>query len=367
MRFEHTVEKIDEKNEAIFICVGTPEKSNGEPELKYVYEAVNEIISKIRNDIVIVVKSTVPIGECDNIETYIKIHKKNDFNIEVVSNPEFLSQGTAIKDYLERQRIIMGANTEKSINTINKIYEEFPQRKLITTRKNAEMIKYVSNAFLALKISYINSIACLCEKLGADIQIVSNGVGMDERIGRNFLNAGIGYGGSCFPKDTKALLKLGEKNHISLDLVKDTILINEKQNLKLLDIAKKHFKSFKGMNIAILGLTFKPNTNDLREAPALKNIQILLNEGANITVYDPIINKSELNKIYKEIIFEDTIEKAIYNKDICFIFTEWEIIKKFDIDKYKELMKDAFVLDGRNCYEISKMKEKKIKYFSIGR
>lgn len=367
MRFEHTLEKIDEKNEAIFICVGTPEKSNGEPELKYVYEAVNEIISKIRNDIVIVVKSTVPVGECDHIETYIKIHKKNDFNIEVVSNPEFLSQGTAIKDYLEIQRIIMGANTERTINTLNKIYEEFPQRKLITTRKNAEMIKYVSNAFLALKISYINSIVCLCEKLGADIQIVSNGVGMDERIGRNFQNAGIGYGGSCFPKDTKALLKLGEKNHISLDLVKETILINEKQNLKLLDIAKKHFKSFKGMNIAILGLTFKPNTNDLREAPALKNIQILLNEGANITVYDPIINKSELNKIYKEIIFEDTIEKAIYNKDICFIFTEWEIIKKFDIDKYKELMKDAFVLDGRNCYEISKMKEKKIKYFSIGR
>lgn len=367
LNFVDSIENISTKIDAIFVCVGTPEKADGIVELKYVYEALNEIIKMVNNDVVVAIKSTVPIGECDKIETYINDRKTKKIKVEVVSSPEFLSQGTAINDFLENQRIIIGANTKFSKEIMKKIYNGFKQTKLITTRKNAEMIKYASNSFLALKISYVNSIADLCEKLGTDINIVSTGMGLDERIGRNFLNAGIGYGGSCFPKDTKALLKIAEENNICLDLVKDTILINERQKFKLIKMSRKNLKSFDGVNVAILGLTFKPNTNDLRESLAIENIKILLKEKANVTVYDPVIKKEEFGKLYRNVKFEETIEDTIKNKDVCFIFTEWKEIKKFDVSKYKELMKTALIYDGRNCYEKEIMEKNKIKYFSIGR
>lgn len=367
LKFTDSIEDINIRIDAIFVCVGTPEKTDGSVELKYVYETLNEIIKIINNDVIVVIKSTVPIGECDKIETYINNRKIKKLKIEVVSNPEFLSQGTAVTDYLESQRIIIGANTESAKAIMMEIYNKFKQTKLITSRKNAEMIKYASNSFLALKISYINSIANLCEVLGADIDIVTTGMGLDERIGEKFLKAGIGYGGSCFPKDTKALLKIAEKSNISLDLIKDTILINERQKFKLFKMAKKFLKSFCGANVAILGLTFKPNTNDLRESPAIENLKVLLKENANVTVYDPAVNKEEFSKLYKNVRVEKTIEDTIKDKDVCFIFTEWEVIKKFDISKYKKLMKTALIYDGRNCYEKGIMRENKIKYFSIGR
>lgn len=366
IKFISCIDVMPEDVRVIYICVGTPEKIDGDIELKYVYGVIEDLITKINKECIIVIKSTVPVGECEKIESFIQKKIEKNVHIEVVSNPEFLSQGRALRDSLETQRIIIGAESKQSIKIMNEIYKNFRQDKLITTRKNAEMIKYASNSFLALKISYINSIANLCEKVSADVQVVAKGMGMDERIGSKFLKAGIGYGGSCFPKDTKALVKMAEKNNIRLDLVRDTILINESQNLKLIGMSKKYFQSFKGLNIAVLGLTFKPNTNDLRGAPSLKNIELLLKEGANITIYDPIVKANEVN-FMKNVSFENTIESTIKDKDVCFIFTEWESIKKFKVDKYYKLMKRAIIFDGRNCYELPKMKENKIEYFSIGR
>lgn len=366
IKFSNNIESISDDINAIFICVGTPEKENGDVELKYVYEAVKEILNKINKDNILVIKSTVPVGECENIEKFIKNNINRNINIEVVSNPEFLSQGRAVEDTLKEQRIIIGAENEDTIKIMNKIYEKFPQEKLITTRKNAEMIKYASNSFLALKISYINSIANLCEILGADIECVAKGIGLDKRIGNSFLKAGVGYGGSCFPKDTKALANLAIKNGVALKLIEDTIEINDNQNFILFEKAKKIIPSFHEVNVAILGLTFKPETDDLREAPALKNLQKLIKEGANISVYDPVAN-NKCKDIFPNIKYNSRIEDTIENAEACFIFTEWEDIKKFDEYKFIKLMKRPLIFDGRNCYDLEKMKKMNIEYYSIGR
>lgn len=366
IKFSNNIASIPDDINAIFICVGTPEKENGDVELKYVYEAVKEILNKINKDNILVIKSTVPVGECENIENFIKNNINRNINIEVVSNPEFLSQGRAVEDTLEEQRIIIGAENENAIRIMRRIYDNFSQEKLITTRKNAEMIKYASNSFLALKLSYINSIANLCEIVDADIEVVSKGIGLDRRIGNNFLKAGVGYGGSCFPKDTKALVNMAKKNGINLKLIEDTIEINENQNFILFEKAKKIIPSFHGMNVAILGLTFKPETDDLRESPAIKNLQKLIIEEANIRVYDPVAN-NKCKDAFPNVKYNSTIEDTIENAEICFIFTEWEDIKKFDEYKFIKLMKRPLIFDGRNCYELEKMRKLNIEYYSIGR
>jgi len=366
IKFNFYIENIGKSIDAIFVCVGTPEKSNGDAEVKYVYEVIDDIISKIDKDIIIIIKSTVPIGECDRIEKYIRINLKKEVKIEIVSNPEFLSQGRALKDALEKQRIVIGAESKNSIKVMNKIYKNFEQEKLVTTRVNSEMIKYASNSFLALKISYINEIANLCEKVGANIQQVSKGMGLDERIGNNFLNAGIGYGGSCFPKDTKAFVYLAKKNNYRLKLIEDTIKINEEQNMILIEKAKSILNLFTGLKVAVLGLTFKPNTDDVREAPSIKNIRKLLEYGAYIDAYDPK-GIEMCKKIIPNIKYSENIEECINQADLCFIFSEWEEIKKIDTKLFALKMKRPLVFDGRNCYSLEEMKKNKIEYYSIGR
>lgn len=350
----------------IFICVGTPEKKDGSANLKYIYDVAREIAENIEKDCIIIIKSTVPIGTNDQIENLIKNNLRNNVKIEVVSNPEFLSQGTAIRDTLCAQRIVLGVSSKRAENIMREIYDKFNQKYVITDRKSAEMIKYASNDFLALKVSYINEIANLCEKIGANIEDVANGMGMDTRIGNQFLKAGIGYGGSCFPKDTKALHWLASYNDYELKTVKATIEINEKQRLKLIKKAKKYYKSFAKIKIAILGVTFKPNTDDLRESPALENISILLDEGALINVYDPVGEKN-LKKIFgDEIVYCNTIENTLQGADICFIFTDWDFIKNMDIKLFIELMRTPIVLDGRNCFNLKSIPRGMI-YESIGR
>ena len=229
------------------------------------------------------------------------------------------------------------------------------------------MIKYASNDFLALKVSYINEIANLCEIVGADVSDVAKGMGMDSRIGNKFLQAGIGYGGSCFPKDTKALHWLGNFYDYELKTVKAAIEVNANQKLRLIKKARKYYETFEGLNVAVLGLTFKPNTDDLREAPSLDNIPILLDYGAKVKAFDPV-GENNFKKFYpNEIEYCQTIEDTIKDADICFIFTEWEDVKEFDINKYKELMKKPIVIDGRNCYDLSSVEGKGIIYESIGR
>ena len=285
----------------------------------------------------------------------------------MASNPEFLAQGTAVRDTLHASRIVIGTESKIATTILKELYKNFDSEIIITDRKSAEMIKYASNNFLALKISYINEMANLCEKIGANIEDVSRGMGLDPRIGNKFLKAGIGYGGSCFPKDTKALNWISNMNDYELKTIKATVEVNESQKLKLIKKAKKYYESFEGLNIAILGLTFKPNTDDLREAPALDNIPILLEEGAKLKVWDKI-GTNNVKKIYpNELQYCQTIEETIKNTDLCLIYTEWEEVKKFDINKYVELMNEPIVIDGRNCYSLEDLKEIKIVYDSIGR
>ncbi len=359
--------KAYEEADVIFVGVGTPEKKDGSANLKYVYEVAKEIAENVKKDVIVVIKSTVPIGTNKKIEKYLNSNLKNKVRIEVVSNPEFLSQGTAVRDTLHAQRIVIGVNSKFAEKVMKEVYDGLGQPYVITDRESAEMIKYASNDFLALKISYMNEIANLCEIVGANIQDVAKGMGMDTRIGNKFLNAGIGYGGSCFPKDTKALSWLANFNDYELKTIKAAIEVNSNQKLKLIKKARKYYDDFEGLNIAVLGLTFKPNTDDLREAPSLYNIPILLDEGANIKAYDPVGEKN-FKKIYpKEIIYCNNVEETLKNADICFIFTEWDEIKNIELGRYNELMKTPIVLDGRNCYDLNEVKKVKMVYESIGR
>ena len=354
------------------IGVGTPERPDGSANLDYVYEVCNDIIKYATKDLVVVIKSTVPIGTNDEIEEYFA-NKRKDIKITVASNPEFLSQGTAIHDTLYASRIIVGALDEKTFATMRKLYapltkEPYNVPYLEMNRRSAEMVKYASNDFLALKISYINEIANLCSKVGASIDDVTKGMSYDKRIGSLFLKAGIGYGGSCFPKDTKALHWLSKINDCELTLVKDCIEINKKQKLILFNKLKEDFNNcLKGLKVTILGLSFKPMTDDLREAPSLVNIDMLLDYNVSITVYDKIALE-KVKEIYKDKLnYALTIDDAIKDSDAVLIMTEWEEIKNYDPINYKKYMAKPNVYDGRNCHDPKIMKEKGINYYSIGR
>ena len=354
--------------EVIFIGVGTPEKTDGSANLSYVYQVAKQIAASVERDCVVVVKSTVPIGTNDKIESYIHDKQKNDVKIYVASNPEFLSQGTAVKDTLHASRIVIGVNEERPGEILQEVYRDFDAPKLVVGRRSAEMVKYASNDFLALKISYVNEIANLCETVGADVEEVTRGMGYDSRIGNKFLKAGIGYGGSCFPKDTKALSWLASFNDNEIRTVKAAIEVNDSQKFKLVKKAKKYYVGFLSLNIAVLGCTFDPGTDDLREAPSLVNVPLLLEDGAYVRIWDPVGEENFKKRVqHKNIQYFDTIEEAIAGADLCLIFTEWDDVLKFDIRKYEELMKTPIVLDGRNCYPLSAFKGTKTTYCSIGR
>ncbi|NWQ41106.1 UDP-glucose/GDP-mannose dehydrogenase family protein [Bacillus sp. EB106-08-02-XG196] len=353
--------------DVIFIGVGTPEKQDGSANLSYVYGVTEQIARSIEKDCVVVVKSTVPIGTNDKIEDLIKSNLVHDVNVAVASNPEFLAQGTAVRDTLYPSRIVIGVEDESAGEILKQVYKSFDAPLMVTNRKSAEMIKYASNDFLALKISFINEIANLCEIIGANIEDVALGMGYDNRIGDRFLNAGIGYGGSCFPKDTKALHWLANFHDNELKTVKAAIDVNENQKLKLIKKSRKYFDSFNGLNIAVLGLTFKPGTDDLREAPTLVNIPIMLEDGARVKAWDPVGVENFKKRFPDEITYCNTIEDTITNADVCFIFTEWDEVKGFDISKYSKLMKKPIVIDGRNCYDLNRVKKANMIYESIGR
>lgn len=353
--------------DVIFIGVGTPEKKDGSANLAYVYTVAEQIAESIERDCVVVIKSTVPIGTNDKIEELIKSKVKSGINVDIASNPEFLAQGTAVRDTLKAARIVIGTETERAKDILSKVYENFHQPFVFTNRRSAEMIKYASNDFLALKISYINEIANLCELVGADIESVAEGMGMDPRIGNRFLHAGIGYGGSCFPKDTKALHWLSNYYDKEIKTVKAAIEVNDNQKVKLIKKTRNYYDDLSGLNVAVLGLAFKPGTDDLREAPSLVNIPILLDDGANIKAWDPVAVENYKKYYPNEITYCDTIEETLKDADICFIFTEWQEVKDLPAETYRELMKKAIILDGRNCYEPKKFEGTGVVYDSVGR
>ena len=353
--------------DAIFIGVGTPEQIDGSANLSYIATVSRQIAESIEKDCLIVVKSTVPIGTNDKVEQFIKDFLVHNVKVEVASNPEFLAQGRAVKDTLEAKRIVIGTESKEAEEMLRKIYKPFNLPIVSVSRRSAEMIKYASNDFLALKISYMNDIANLCELVGANIEDVAKGMSYDPRIGSDFLKAGIGYGGSCFPKDTKALKYLAKQHGYKLRTVEAAIDVNTEQKTKLYKKASDRLITFNGLKVAVLGLTFKPGTDDLREAPSLDNVELLLKHGANIYAYDPVGEKNYRRKYPSEIKYVETPEEALKEANVCFIFTEWKQIKNVKPEEYKKLMKTPIVYDGRNIYNINKMKEVGVEYYSIGR
>ncbi|GKX67816.1 UDP-glucose dehydrogenase family protein [Inconstantimicrobium mannanitabidum] len=368
-RLNFTTNYVDAYKDAdiVFIGVGTPEREDGSANLDYVFTVCEQISENVQKDCLVVVKSTVPIGTNDKVEEFLKERVKHNVNIEVASNPEFLSQGTAIKDTLYAKRIVIGVESKDAEYKLREVYERFNQPIVVTNRRSAEMIKYASNDFLALKISFINEIANFCEIVGADIEDVTKGMSYDARIGDKFLQAGLGYGGSCFPKDTKALHWLANDNGYEIKTIKATIEVNENQKYKLFRKSKERFGSLKGKKVAVLGLTFKPGTDDLREAPSIPNIRRLLEEKAEIVVYDPV-GEDNFKKLFpNEVSYVNTPKEALKDADLVFIFTEWEEIKQISLATYKELMKTPVIFDGRNCYKVQDAAESGIDYYSIGR
>jgi len=383
-------ESAYKKADAIFIGVGTPEQPDGSANLSYIATVARQIAETVEQDCLVVVKSTVPVGTNDKVEQFIKdlmptdleneaLGKNKNIKVEVASNPEFLAQGTAVRDTLEAARIIIGTDSKTAEETLIMVYEPFGLPIVSVSRRSAEMIKYASNDFLALKISYMNDIANLCELVGADIQDVAKGMGFDNRIGSNFLNAGIGYGGSCFPKDTKALEYLAKQNGYELRTVKAAIDVNKDQKVLLYKKACQRLITFNGLKVAVLGLTFKPGTDDLREAPSLENVPLLLEQGADIYAYDPVGNNNFKNKFPEKgtesegghskgsIKYVESVEEALQGANVCFIFTEWGEIQAVRPEEYKRLMRTPLVYDGRNIYGVDDMKESGVEYYSIGR
>ncbi|SHI20163.1 UDPglucose 6-dehydrogenase [Sporobacter termitidis DSM 10068] len=353
--------------EVIFISVGTPERGDGYANLKYVYDAAEQIAASAESGCTVVMKSTVPMGTCEKLEKFFACHAGENVRIDVASNPEFLSQGTAVRDFLNEQRLVFGVRSASAEKVLRAVYAGFTKPVIVTDPQTAEMIKYASNNFLALKISFINEIANICELVGADVDTVSYGMGLDKRIGEKFLRAGIGYGGSCFPKDTLALHWLAKYHDYELKTVKAAIEVNENQRIRLIKKLRKYHKSVEGLRVAVLGLTFKPGTDDLREAPSVMNINILLEEGAAVTVWDPVAVPRVKAMFGDQVGYADTIERAVEGTDACLVLTEWEEIKNFDLKKFKHLMKTPLILDGRNCFDLRAAAEAGITYDSIGR
>lgn len=354
--------------DVVFIGVGTPEREDGSANLDYVYRVCDQIVASITKDCLVVIKSTVPVGTNDKIEEYFAEHKENRFHVEVASNPEFLAQGTAVKDTLHASRIVIGVGSEKAEATLRQIYAPFDIPILATDRCSAEMIKYASNDFLALKISYINEIANFCELVGANIEDVSQGMSYDPRIGDRFLNAGIGYGGSCFPKDTKAMHWLANDYGYEMKTIKATIEINHNQKIRIYRKLKQRFDSLKGLRVAVLGLTFKPGTDDLREAPSIVNISRLLDDGAHVQAFDPVGMENFQRLMESErLTYATTAKEALKNADVAIIFTEWPEMKALKPEDFKVAMKTPILYDGRNCFALEQFMNSGVEYNSIGR
>ena len=364
--FSTDISSSIKKSDIIFICVGTPTKNN-KADLKYVYNVVKSIKSNLNKYKIIVTKSTVPVTTGDKIENLLN-SKKNKNKFDVVSNPEFLREGEAIRDFQYPDRVVIGTNSKKANKAMKNLYLPLIKkgsRYVNTSRRSAELIKYASNAFLATKITFINEIANLCEKSHIDVQDVATGMGLDDRIGSRFLRAGPAYGGSCFPKDTRALVSTGQIFKTNLSVVKSVINSNKKRNKLLLDRIKLIMKNkIKNKNISFLGVTFKSGTDDMRESPSLKMIPTLVRKGASISYYEPTGQKKQFKS--KNITFYENIKDACQNADLIIIHTEWNEFKQLNFKKITK-KRNFKVFDMRNLYSTSEMKKNKINYFSIGR
>lgn len=353
--------------EAIYIGVGTPQAEDGSADLRFINAACEGISSHLQQNAIIVTKSTVPIGTNEYIKSKIEENLSDGIEIKIVSNPEFLRQGTAVYDTFNGDRIVIGSEDHEALEALEAVNKPFGIPVVKTDLRSAEMIKYASNAFLATKISFINEIANLCEKLGANVENVARGMGTDKRIGEQFLNAGIGYGGSCFPKDTNALISIGQAVDYHMPILSSVVQINERQKEVITDKLMNRLGDLKGKTIALLGLAFKPNTDDMREAPSIPVSNILLKEGATVKAFDPVAMENAKRVLPDGIHFMNSIEEALDQADCAVILTEWKAIKEFGLEQYKKHLKNPILFDGRNCFDLNEVQSHGIEYYSIGR
>lgn len=369
LRFSTDIAAATEFAKIIFIAVGTPPLPSGETDLSFVKSVAETIAPHINSYKVIVNKSTVPVGTGDLVGSIIRqnLNGNKEAKFDVVSNPEFLREGSAIEDTMHPDRIVVGADSPEAAAHLVELYVPLHAPVLITTLRSAEVIKYASNSFLALKISYANMIASFCELVGADIKQVTENMGLDKRIAPAFLNAGIGYGGSCFPKDVASLIHVGDKLGYSMDILKAATSLNEAQPLRFAKRMEERIGSFQGKEIAVLGLAFKPNTDDMREAPSIPIITTLINKGAKVRAYDPIAVERAKEVLPAGIKYCETIEEVTTGADAIALLTEWNEFKLLDLEELRNRMRGHYFFDGRNLYDPKQMGKLGFDYLSVGR
>ncbi len=350
----------------IFIAVGTPPTKTGEADLTFVKSVAKEIGKNMKSSKIIVDKSTVPAGTGDIVESIIEEYSKGKYKFDVASCPEFLKEGSAINDFMNPDRVVIGAKRKEAAEKVAEIFKPLNTKIIISDIRSAEMIKHASNTFLAMKISFINEVANICERVGADVETVANGMGLDKRIGRMFLNAGAGYGGSCFPKDVAALQCIARSENYEPILLSAVMEVNRQQRKVLLNKIKNMMGTLEGRQIGVLGIAFKPNTDDIRDAVAIDIIEALLEKGCRIKAYDPVAMPNA-KKALKGVTFSKDAYAAAENAECLVILTEWNEFKELDIKKIKSLMKKPAIVDGRNIYDPAKMKKMGFEYTGIGR
>lgn len=357
-----------EKSTICFIAVGTPQGEDGSADLKYVCQVAEEIGKAINEYKVIVDKSTVPVGTAEKVTEIIKKQTSHEF--DVVSNPEFLKQGAAVEDFLKPDRVVIGSDSQRATKIMQELYAPFLRTGnpvIIMDVKSAEMTKYAANSFLAVKISYANEIANICEKVGANAEMVRIGMCSDKRIGSQFLFPGLGYGGSCFPKDVKALIKTANENGCNADLISSADKVNKRQRLLFVEKITKYFgEDLSNKTFAVWGLAFKPKTDDMREAPSITIIKALLEKGAKIQAYDPKAMQTAKYHFADKITYANSSYEALENTDALLLLTEWNEFRRPDFDKIKKLLKTPIIFDGRNQYSRKSLEESGFTYFSIG-
>lgn len=355
------------KSQVIFIAVSTPPKPNGEADLTFVENVSKTIALSMQSYKLIVEKSTVPVNSGEWVERTVKIFNKKGIEFDVASNPEFLREGTAIEDFMHPDRIVVGVKSKRARDILTELYKPVKAPLIVTDIKAAELIKHASNSFLAMKISFINAIANICEKVGADVTEVARGMGLDSRIGESFLNAGIGFGGSCFPKDVAAFIRIAEKVGYDFALLKEVEKVNAAQRAALVKKIEDAIWTLSDKTVGMLGLAFKPETDDLRNAPSLAIIDMLKPHGTKIKVYDPAAMDKARVLLKKDVTFCKSAYDAAKDSDCLILVTEWNEFKELDFKKIKKLMKQPVIIDGRNVYDPAEMKKLGFRYAGMGR
>lgn len=366
LSFTDSIKKGIKDSLVIFICVGTPSRPDGEADLSFVEHVASEIARNMNSYRLIVEKSTVPVETGTWIERTVKLNIKKKIQFDVASNPEFLREGTAIRDFLHPDRIVIGVESKRAKEILLDLYKKIGAEVVVTDIKSAELIKHASNSFLAMKISFVNSVANICERAGADILKVTYGMGLDFRIGNAFLKSGVGYGGSCFPKDVDAFIHIAGKLGYDFSILKAARKVNEEQKALMARKIEEALWIVKGKTIGILGLSFKPDTDDMRNAPSVDVINSLIEDGAKIKAYDPQAMK-KARPVLKNITYCKDLYEAAKDSDALVILTEWHEFEVMDLGRIKKLMKNSLIIDGRNIFDPEKMKKLGIKYISIGR